>query len=199
VTSTPVFNRFPSPAPDGSVATDPIAAVARGDEQELQNLLERYWIPLLRYARRFVDGIDAAKDVVQEAFIRFWEKRGRWQAESSARQILYVLTRNAALNHRTSETAHRRRGQDARSPMSTPAPDPLEEVAQGEIATAVHLAIAALPERQREAIVLARLHGLSRREIAAVMGVAEQTVANHLTAGLSRLAQLLSSFGRSLG
>jgi len=194
VTAPPSRNPLPDPAAPGPVATDAIAAIAAGDERALQTLLDQLWIPLVKYARRFVGVGDAAKDAVQVAFVRFWENRCRWQAGSSPRQILYVLTRNAALNHRASEVARRRRDNDARSPLPAPAPDPFEEAAQGEIDTAVQVAIAALPERQREAVLLARIHGLSRREIAAIMGIAEQTVANHLTAGVSRLAQLLRTF-----
>jgi len=173
---------------------DSVAAVTVRDEGELQALLDQLWIPLLRYASRWVGTTDAAKDAVQDAFVRLWENRDRWQPGSSPRQILYVLTRNAALNQQASEAARRRRGSDARSPRPAAAPDPLDQVAHSEVDSAVQAGIAALPERQREAVLLARIHGLSRREIAATMGIAEQTVANHVAAGLSRLAQLLRPF-----
>ena len=69
-------------------------------------------------------------------------------------------------------------------------PDELleETLLQEEVAAA----IADLPERRREVFVLARFHGLSYQEIADVLGVSQQTVANQMSSALSQLRELLS-------
>jgi RNA polymerase sigma-70 factor (ECF subfamily) len=57
----------------------------------------------------------------------------------------------------------------------------------------VESAITALPERRREIFVLSRYHGLSYREIAEVLEISPQTVANQLSAALATLRESLAS------
>ncbi|MFB3133852.1 MAG: RNA polymerase sigma factor, partial [Rhodothermales bacterium] len=54
--------------------------------------------------------------------------------------------------------------------------------------------IGALPERQREALLLSRFHGLSHREIAAIMGVSPRTVNNHIVRALEHLQERVETF-----
>jgi len=74
---------------------------------------------------------------------------------------------------------------------ATPGPD--ENVIAREELRRVQAALDNLPARSREAILLRQVEGLSRREIAARMGIAEKTVKWHLNAGVRALADILYS------
>lgn len=60
-------------------------AVSAGDTQALRQLLELYWQPLVDYAFSFAGHVDTAEDIVQEAFVRVWQRRIGVAAEGSVR------------------------------------------------------------------------------------------------------------------
>lgn len=82
-----------------------MARLATGDEVALEDILERHWGALLDYATRWLDTPDAAQDLVQEAFIRLWDRRERWDGQSGARPILFRMVRNLAIDHRRQTAA----------------------------------------------------------------------------------------------
>ncbi|HET9986154.1 MAG TPA: RNA polymerase sigma-70 factor [Longimicrobiales bacterium] len=166
----------------------------RDDPAALDALLAAYWRPLVRYARGFVESRDAAEDVVQESFIAVWDRRLEWRAGSLA-GLLYRATRNRALNERRRERV--RREWRIVAPVDE-APSPWQTLQDRELGECLERAIEALPPRRREIFLLARVDGLVYREIAEVLGISAQTVANQMSAALAELRRALSAaVGRS--
>jgi RNA polymerase sigma-70 factor (ECF subfamily) len=161
------------------------ARLRRGDERALARLLDQYWSPLLAYATRLLRSRDAAEDAVQEAFVRLWQHRESWDLEGSVRGLLYRVTRNAALDERKRRVTRRRLAGQVNRPGATPPAD-LEVVAT-ELEVMVARAIARLPPRRREIFLLARRDGLSYHQIAFVLDLSVQTVANHMSLALRDL------------
>ena len=101
--------------------------------------------------------------------------------------LLYTTTRNLALNEK------RRRGIRARLSIRVLLPrpaaslDPLFGAESSEAEAAAARAVDALPARRREIFRLARHHGLTHREIAEILEISPQTVANQMTAALEQL------------
>ena len=170
-----------------------IERMQAGDASALDSLLEQYWIPLVTYAVRLLGSWDVAEDVAQETFVRIWERREEWKLEGSVRALLYRITRNLALDERKRRDRraawinHRRR-------EASRVAIPSEHLQGTELEAAFERAVAALPERRREVFRLARLHGLSYKQIGEVMGIASQTVANQLSAALADLRDALEPF-----
>ena len=181
------------PSPDGA---DLLDRVRDGDPSAFEWLLRANWAPLVGYAARIVGDVDAAEDVVQEAFVRFWERRGEWRPRSEVRAILYTIARNLALNQRQAELARDRRTQGLLRGSIPPPRTPVQDLDQSEADAALESAIRALPPRRREALVLARFNGLSYRLIAEIMKISVPTVANHMSAALADLDRALSSYLR---
>jgi RNA polymerase sigma-70 factor (ECF subfamily) len=138
-------------------------------------------------------GEDAPEDVVQETFIRLWEHRERWRLEGSVRALLYTITRRAALDQRK-RTHRRQRTQAGSREASRNVPTPAEQVEGQELHDAVETVIANLPPRRKEVFILARFDGLSYGQIAEVMGISLQTVANHFSLALADLRRSLADF-----
>jgi RNA polymerase sigma-70 factor (ECF subfamily) len=169
--------------------------LAHGDVTALKNLIDAYWVPLLEYATRVLQQPDAAEDIAQETFVRIWEGRGEWRPEGSLCGYLYRMARNLAFNERRrvrirAKWAIQLHEDHRNSAESTPA-DQLED---SEIAQAVEEAITRLPERRRQIFCLARFHGMKYHEIAVVMGLSPQTVANQMTNALADLHRMLAVF-----
>ena len=159
-----------------------------GNEAALQTLLRRHWVALHQYVFGFVSCQDQAEDIVQEAFVRLWTHRESWQQEdASLRPILYQMTRNLALNERRRRSNFRKWVRKSRRSERDPRPTPLVEMQRSELKEAVRKAVDALPERRREVFVLVRTHRLTYRQAGRVMGIAPQSVANHLTRAMEDL------------
>jgi len=162
----------------------------QGDEGALDLLLDRLWDPVVRYAASLLDGEEGeegAEDLAQEAFLRLWDRRGEWPPDTVIRALLLTMVRNAALNVRRHREVRDRLAPDIRSLAGTPAPGPEEDLRAERIRSALDVALRALPPRQREVFVLARSHRMAYEEIAEVMGISRQTVANQMSMALRRV------------
>lgn len=184
----------PGPADRASVDGSLLRRLRSDDEAALDEIVQAYWTPLVRYARSFLDAADAAEDVAQETFVRLWHGRDQWESSGGLNALVYRIARNLAID----EQRRRKVRLDWRSARQESPPrhevDPGELAEAGELRDAVNRAIRALPERRGEVFVLARFHGMSYREIAQVLGLAEQTVANHMSTALSDIRQALAPY-----
>ncbi|MEJ2204046.1 MAG: RNA polymerase sigma-70 factor [Gemmatimonadota bacterium] len=173
------------PSPDSEL----LERVRGGDPAALQSLLDTHWARLVRYARRLLPEPEDAQDVVQDAFVRLWARRTRWKVEGSVRSLLFTITRNAALDEMRRRARRGRAAQAFRGPA--PPALPSEEAAASELERAAAAAVAALPPRRQEVFRLVREAGLSYGEIAEVMDVSPQTVANQMSLALADLRRAL--------
>lgn len=177
----------------GVVASDDGAlmeGIRDGERDALGELLRRYWPKLVAYATLVLGAEDDAEDVVQDTFCSIWQHRERWISSSSVASYLYQITRNKSYNRlRKSATEHRLRSKIA-SITSTQA---VEQSHDASLYRTVAMAVAELAPRRREVFILARVHGLTYREIAATMQISVQTVANQMTAALDQLRTAVHS------
>lgn len=140
-----------------------MARVARGDQTAFRLLSQRHAGPALGLARTIVGNDAIAEELVQEAFLRVWVNAPRWRPDAAFRTWLYRIVINLCLNEK-------RRA--APLPLAAagdppdPAPGPETELAARERDRLVAAAVAALPARQRAAIVLTYTQGLSNAEAA---------------------------------
>lgn len=189
----------PEPTPPVEVESDVdpqirdialMRGVQAGSARAFEALMRHYWPLLTAFAAGYVARQDTAEDVVQEVFVRLWVQRGRWKPTGSVRGYLYRMTRNLALNARRSSKARERREQvwhDGAEASIAFRPDDTFHAAT--LRAAFDEAIRSLPQRRREIFILARYDDLSYAEIAEVLGISPQTVANQLSRALSALRQ----------
>ncbi len=166
----------------------------RGNGVALDDLLDTHWSAIVAYVSRLLDGDrDAAKDVAQEVFLRIWQRRVSWQPTGSVRGFLYGLARNLSLNQRRATNIRSRAVARVQALLQewSAVPTPHELLEQGELKAALDRAITSLPPRRREIFILVRVHGLSYREVAEILEVSPQTVANQMSAALSELRRIL--------
>jgi RNA polymerase sigma-70 factor, ECF subfamily len=164
--------------------------IHEGNRTAMDDLIRRFWGPLVTYAREIVESPDDAEDVVQAVLLKVWERRTEWTPTDRLQAFLYRVTRNEALNHRRG--ARRARLRIARLAwMRRWAPTPDEILDRSTLAREVKAAVDSLPSRRREIFILARFHGRSHREIAEILDISPQTVANQMTAAVTQLRPAL--------
>jgi RNA polymerase sigma-70 factor (ECF subfamily) len=165
--------------------------IRSGDSEALGRLLKETWDPLVTYLLTLLDSIEAAEDAAQEAFVRLWEHRDRW-ASGTARALVFRIGRNVALDQKRRAKVSRRFWLKHHSgPIPSP-PTPEEELTGTEFHRRFQDALASLPPRRREVFELIRFRGLSHGEVAEMLELSYQTVANHLRLAMKDLRHLLS-------
>jgi RNA polymerase sigma-70 factor (ECF subfamily) len=185
---------MPPAESDKSPNTD--AALVRrlrtDDAEALRTLMDTYWSPLVGFANRIVSGAGDPEDMVQTAFVRLWSRRHQLDETGSLRSLLYTIVRNASLD----ELRKRDRREEAQSSAAPPpAPKtPYEDVQGAELQRLAAAAVARLPDRRREVFRLAREEGLSYQEIADILHLSLQTVANHMSLAMADLRTALRPY-----
>ncbi len=155
---------------------------ARGDADAFMVLVERYRAPLIGYLYGLTGCRDQAEDFAQEVVCRAWEKMPTLRRPSRVGAWLYAIARNLG------RTAARRPQPVALTVEAVGATN--EEPCVDEWVE-VHRAIAELPETYRSAVVLRHFTGLSDRETAGALGVAEGTVRSRLSRAYAILRERL--------
>ena len=150
-----------------------MARVAGGDEPAFRLLSRRYLRRALALARR-VTGNDAdAEEIVQEALLRVWINAPRWLPTASFRTWFYRVVVNLCLNRRRRQPFA---ALDEAGDPADPAPDAAAALERRESDRMVAVAVAALPDRQRAAIVLTYHDGLSNAETASILDTSVSSV-----------------------
>lgn len=145
---------------------------------------------LVRYVNGFVQDGAAAHDVIQDVFLALWNRRHHLDPSLSLKALLYRMARNRALKYVRQQRVRQRYAATAPPTAPVTLADPDGEA----LALRMRSWIAALPDRQREALSLTRFEGLTHREAAEVMEISPRTVNNHLVRALSTLSERLAAF-----
>jgi RNA polymerase sigma-70 factor, ECF subfamily len=171
-----------------------MARAADGDRIAWKALYLRHRDRVFRIALRFLEQEPAARDVTQDVFVSLFARARSYRQSGSFPTYLRRVTVNRCMNARASARETRRVGaaDSALRDIVDRAPDPEARLQQEQSAAAVRAAIAALPPRQRMAVVLSRFEGLSYEEIAAALECSISSVESLLFRARRALARALS-------
>lgn len=174
-----------------------ISRLKTGDLRALESLITRYQVKAIRAAYFIIQDESAAEDIVQDAFIRIIRRIHQFDENRPFEPYLMRSVVNAALNaarkarHTTSldtgDSLH------AVETLLAQAATLEDQVEAAELQQAILAAIAALPPRQRAAVVQRYYLEMSEQEMAAALGAAPGTVKWLLHTARARLARLLGS------
>ena len=166
--------------------------VRRGEPSGAAALFEKYSAPLLRFTDRMLGSRADAEEVTQEVFVKMITRVEQYDGQAPVSSWLYAIAANACRDRM-------RRGRRA-------SPVPLEAVAERpasdqaidaallekEKRAAVRRALSDLSPEQREAVVLARYHGLPYAEIARTLNISEGAVKTRIFRAMEALKQRFS-------
>jgi RNA polymerase sigma factor (sigma-70 family) len=175
-----------------------LAAYGRGEARAARVLADRLLPGIWRTARRLLGDEAEAEDVAQEAMMRLWRIAPEWRAgEAKVTTWLYRVTVNLA-------TDRLRRGGrsvalDAVAEPEDGAPGAAAGLMEADRIAALEAGLMALPERQRQAVVLRHLEGLANPEIAEIMGLGVEAVESLTARGKRNLALALAGRKEDLG
>ena len=169
-----------------------LARIGNNEPAAVNEMVSRKLPRLLALASRLLGDADEARDVAQESFLRIWKQAANWRAGQARFDTwLHRVALNLCYDRLRRRTEH---GLDdaALSAVVDPAPTPDEQwEANGQNAR-MDAALAALPERQREAIVLQYYQELSNIEAAALMDISVEALESLLSRARRNLRHYLA-------
>ena len=177
---------------DGAAEFDDAALLRRhieGDPQAFTEIFRRHRDHLWAVALRTLCDADEAADAVQDALISAMRHADSFRGDALVSTWLHRIVVNACLD--------RLRRRASRPTVALPDDDHApavvrDEVAERELATDVHAALATLPIEQRAAIVLVDIEGYPVDDVAAMLDVPSGTVKSRCARGRAKLAPLLA-------
>ncbi|MBO9562274.1 MAG: RNA polymerase sigma-70 factor [Niastella sp.] len=158
-------------------------------ENLYKQCFHEYFEKLFGYAFTIVKDNAEARDIVQSAFVKLWEKRGEINFPGAARAYLYTTVYHLALN-----TIRDRKIRERHYPDMAPVAhvNSIDTAQEKEIKARIQQAIDALPPRCREVFCKSRLEGKKYSTIAAEMDISVKTVEVHMGKALKLLREQLA-------
>ena len=178
----------------------------RGDSAEaFEELMLRYQGRLVTILEHLVGDRDQAEDLAQEVFLRVYRARKTYTAGAKFSTWLFTIANNIASN--ALRTRFRRREVGLRAPDGSAVGNPWDRVIaassgqmpvrrldKAEMREIVRLALAALNERQRLAVLLSKFEGMSYADIAETMELSPQAVKSLLARARVNLREVLEPY-----
>jgi RNA polymerase sigma-70 factor (ECF subfamily) len=201
--------RFESPAVQRAGAIDQamvdrrwIDGIHRGDEIAFRDAFLHYQPWLVSIAYGLVASSADAQEIVQEVMLNLWTKRETLSVRQSLVSYLYAAVRKraiSALRRRRVERVWIARVLRSRGAFGPgPTPESLDrlpvesDIAVGELQAAIARAVAKLPGRRRETLILHRVGQITNAQIAELMGVSIRTVDTQLHQAYATLRKELA-------
>lgn len=177
-----------------------------GDEEAFRMLMERHQRGVFAVAQAMVRDAEEARDIVQEAFVRVFQGLGAFKGDASFKTWLQRIVRNLCIDRLRARKSREQalgevetvsEGEDAVEAglvASRWGSQPQDRLLDRELGEAIHAAVARLPEKHREILVLREVEGMSYEELAEALGIPKGTVMSRLFHARSKLQKDLAEF-----
>jgi RNA polymerase sigma-70 factor, ECF subfamily len=176
-----------------------LAGVRAGDERTFESLFRAHYPALCRYVAGLVQSEAGAEDIVQQVFMRLWERHPTWSPASGVRAYLFAACRNRALDHLKHQRIVERTAEGARLglhviPTVGRGSAPVEDVQLRQLQDALRQTVQAMPERRRAVFVLRWEHGLDYAEIGKVLGITPKSAEVQFGRGVKEIRAALELY-----
>jgi RNA polymerase sigma-70 factor (ECF subfamily) len=165
----------------------------QGDAEAFRQLYEQYQGRIFLFAYRFTKSKDAAEEVVQEVFIKLWEKREQINIEKNFASYIIRVTRNLILDGLKKAANDKKIQQQILHNMKALRDSTAEEMLNKELERLHKQAIDSLSPQKKTIYLLSREEELTYEQIAEKLGISKNTVRNHMADALQTIREYISS------
>lgn len=167
-----------------------IMELREGSMKAFNALYKLYFQQLYNFSLLYTKSGCDAEEIVHDVFVRLWNIRHQVKATSTLRPLLFIMAKHYLINAIRSNV-NSPVYEDYLEYTDTLADSASAKMEYDEFRRRVSHAMSQLPEQQRKAIVMSRLHGMTTTQIASSLNISERTVYNNIHLGLKRLKAIL--------
>jgi len=157
------------------------------DERALNELYLRYWDKLLSVAMHRLNNLEIAEEIVQDIFVKLWQRRHEVQITGTVATYLAVAVKYRVINELDKAWYKRNHTEPAEEHFVLHAPAVDELIFERELLKRVEEIIKALPEKCRLIFKMSRESDLTYKQIASELDISEKTVEAHMHKALKQL------------
>jgi RNA polymerase sigma-70 factor (ECF subfamily) len=170
--------------------------IKQGDEKAFEHLFKTYYAHLCAFASKIIDDEIAAEEIVQEFFVKLWEKRTLLTIDSSVKNYLFRSIKNLCLNFIKHNNVRQQHAKHFIAEAETNHFN--DNFIEVDLARKIEESIESLPEKRREIFRLSREEGLKYREIADKLKLSVKTVEAQMGLALKTLRDKLKEYNTFL-
>ena len=176
-----------------------ITLLQKGDEVAYETLFRLYYDKLIHIAKTYLVQREDAEEIVQEVFLKLWEKKDDLDKITNINAYLFTLVKRECLNHLRHDKIKREYRDTALQRKNTIQYGFLKDEAaslllENELEQRIMESLELLPEKCKKVFLKSRMEGLKHKEIAKELGISHKTVDNHISKALGHLRLHLKDF-----
>lgn len=168
--------------------------LAENEHTALELLFKQYYKQLVRFAREIVKSNDQAEDMVQEVFVKIWEKRNQLSDSVQLKPYLYVAVKNHCLNQLKLNERKYWMEDEMEDDIRLSTPDATGQLDAKQLQSKIEQAIEALPPKCGLIFKMSRFEEKSYKEIAEALELSIKTVENQMGKALAILRQSVGNY-----
>lgn len=166
--------------------------IKSGNASYYEELFRKYYRPLCLFALKYLRDPDEAEEIVQEMFVRIWQKKENLVIATSLKSYLYQAVRNICLNHLKHEAVKLEYQKNSIDSSSTA--NVSDTLVALELEVRIRETLDKLPTERKRIFLMSRNEGLKYREIAEKLNISVKTVENQMSKALKFLKSELIDF-----
>jgi RNA polymerase sigma-70 factor (family 1) len=160
---------------------------------EFEGLFKHYYAPLVAYACRYVSDVDVAREIVQDFFVRLYEKRLSLSIDISVKSYLYRSVYNCCINYINQKSIQDKHLKNI--DIERDGEENLEsEMNTVELQQRIYEVIEHLPARCQRIFKMNRLEGIKNEDIARQLNLSKRTVETQISKALKILRKKLADY-----
>ncbi|WP_212003178.1 RNA polymerase sigma-70 factor [Chitinophaga sp. HK235] len=165
------------------------------DQQAFKAFYQQQMFPLYQFALAFLKQHQPAEEVVNDVFVRLWQRRNTLHEIENIKVYLYVAVKHAALNQQRSATTFTEADLDnLQVPQIRFCAGAEQLLLTHELQSAIAAAVRQLPPKCRLIFKLVKEDGLSYKEVAGILNISPKTVDAQLIIALKKLTTSLQHY-----
>jgi len=172
-----------------------IRRLKNNEKSAVDELFAYYYTRLFLFSKSILKVENGIMDLLQEVFIKIWLNRQKIGNAETFNAYVYTITKNEVLNLIRTNIRDNSFRDEFFSRSVAEEYQTQNTLEFDEVKTAVDKIVAGLPEKRRQVFILSRTEGLSNKEIAIQLNIAEKTVEDHITHAIRHLKSALKEMG----
>jgi RNA polymerase sigma-70 factor (family 1) len=171
-----------------------VRRLKEGHESAYEVLFKEYYVRLVIHARKYVNDIEIAKEIVQDLFVGIYEKRENLNINTSLSSYLYRAVQNRSINYLNAQKSRQKYAQHVLNTTENSDNSVENILGKSELESALLKAIGELPDKCRMIFKMNRFEGLTNSEIAEQLDLSKRTVETQISKALKILRSKLHNY-----